>query len=98
MGMAPPALPVPPPRGVTKTPCVLAAFKTHRTSSVDRGRTTAARIEQGHIRRNQLVQILVARDDDDLGIGTACAGRQRADDVVGLIAVDYNERNVERSE
>ncbi len=53
---------------------------------VNRRRTAAARIQQGHVRADELVEVLVARHDHGLESGGGRLHRQRADHIVRLVA------------
>ena len=62
---------------------------------VHRRGPAAAGIEQGDARADQLVEVLVARDDDRLEPALRRRPGQGADHVVGLVAGDGHERNPE---
>jgi hypothetical protein len=57
--------------------------------------TAATRVEQRNARADQLVEILVAGNNHYLESPLRPSGRQRADYVVGFVALDRDERNTE---
>ncbi len=62
----------------------------------DRCRAATAGVEQPDARSDQLLEILVPRHDDHVHARVASLGRQRADDVVGFVALERQNRNVVR--
>ena len=58
----------------------------------------ASRIQERDTRTNQLIKVLVARDDHGLEVALGRAIGERRDDVIGLIAVDRDDGNMERIE
>src|SRR5262249_40905608 len=64
----------------------------------DRGLAAAPRIEQRDTLADQLVEILVPGDDDGLEAAARRALRERRNDIIGLVAVEGDHRNVKRIE
>ena len=64
----------------------------------DARRAAASGIEQPHAGAHELLEILVARNDDDVHAGVDALPRQRADDVIGFVAVERENADVERVE
>ncbi len=62
---------------------------------VDTGRPTTARVEQRHARADELVEILVAGNDDRLEPATRGPSGKGPDHVVGFIAIDFDQGNAE---
>src|SRR5207253_557896 len=62
---------------------------------VDRRGAAATRVEQGDPGADELVEVLVARDDDRLEPAAGAGGGQGADHVVGLVAGYRDERDAE---
>ena len=57
------------------------------------GGAAAPGVEELHAGADELVEVLVARDDDDLEPGLGPLLRERADDVVGLVALAREHRD-----
>jgi hypothetical protein len=64
----------------------------------DRTGAAAAGIEQGDVGADQLVEVLVAGDDDGLQAARGRLGGERADHVIRLVALDRDERYPPRGE
>ncbi len=64
----------------------------------DRGLSTAARIQQRDPLADQLIEILIPRDDHRLQAVLRRPAGQRGHDVVGLIAVDRDDGDMKRIE
>ena len=62
----------------------------------DRRLSASAWIEQRDAFADQLVKVLVTRDDDGLHPVARGALRERRDDIVGLIPIDCDHRDAER--
>jgi hypothetical protein len=65
---------------------------------VHRGGSAPSGIEQGDAGADELVEVLVARDDHRLEAAASAGPRQCADDVVGLVARDGHQRDAKRLE
>ena len=65
---------------------------------LDGSLSSAPRIEKRHTGSDELIEVLVSRDDDGLQAVVGHALRQGGDHVISLIAVDGEHRNSERVE
>src|SRR4051794_19225737 len=61
----------------------------------DAGGATPTGVQKPHPGTNELIEVLIARDDDDVYAGIDALSRERSDDVVGLIAIEREYTNVE---
>ena len=69
------------------TPSRSLPFSTLDPLFFDARRSAASGIEQPDARPNELLEVLVARDDDDVQPGLDALFGERADHVVGFIAL-----------
>ena len=65
---------------------------------LDGGGPATARVEERHAGTDQLIKVLVSRNDHDLETAVRRCCSQRADDVVRLVAVHAEHRHPERPE
>ncbi len=62
---------------------------------LDTRRAAAPRIEKPHAGTHELVEVLVARDDDDVHAGVDALSGKRADHVIGFISIECEHAHVE---